>query len=51
MKRQVDQEIERIKKLEEKPRKRMSVLQYYKLNAIKRPEFKERIALGKQILT
>jgi len=45
MKRQVDQEIERIKKLEEKPRKRMSVLQYYKLNAIKRPEFKERIAL------
>ncbi len=47
MQRQVDLEIERLKKLEKKPSKRMSVLQYYKLNAIKRPEFKERIALGK----
>ncbi len=47
MKRQVDLEIARIKKLEEKPKKKMSLLQYYKLNAIKRPEFKQRIALGK----
>ena len=51
VKRQIDQEIARLKKLEEKPKKEMSLLQYYKLNAIKRPEFKQRIALGKNILS